>query len=299
MLLGVPAVVLMFAPACTQQVPEDPEYVSAIETWKTERDQGLRRADGWLTVVGLHWLKEGENVFGSDPGCAVPLPPGKAPDHAGTIEVKEDGVYLTVTSPDDAVTVEGEPVQSIELVKDVEGEPTIVELGSLRFYIIERGEKLGVRVKDLESEHLRDFTGVESYPIDSSWQVEAWFEPYDPLKPLKVPNTIGQVNESDCPGAVVFDRNGKEYRLDVLDAGDSYWIIFADETNGGDTYGGGRFLYTDGLPDDDGALVVDFNKAYNPPCVFTPHATCPLPPSGNRLALAVEAGEKMYGEEPH
>lgn len=278
--------------SCTKSAPVDPEYVAEIESWRTQRDEGLRKPDGWFSLVGLHWLEDGENVFGSDPGCAVPLPEGKAPRHAGVFTVRDDGVYLKATAP--GITVDGEPVEAMKMVKDVDGEPTVVELGSLRFYIIERGEQLGVRVKDTEAKALEEFSGIESYPIDPSWRINARFEPYDPPRTIKIPNVIGTVSESECPGEVVFERGGKEYRLDVLDAGESYWIIFGDQTNGGDTYGGGRFLYTDGLADENGNIVVDFNYAYDPPCAFTPYATCPLPPAGNNLALAVKAGEKMY-----
>jgi len=182
------------------------------------------------------------------------------------------------------------------LRSDAEGEPTLLRRGSVSFYLIKRGERLGVRVKDSRSPALLAFHGIDSYPIQLKWRVDARFEAYPAGKTIPVPNILGSVEQEKSPGAVVFDFEGREFRIDaVTESGtEDLFLIFGDQTNGVETYGGGRFLYA-APADKNGRVVLDFNKAYNPPCVFTPYATCPLPPPQNRLAIRVEAGEKKFG----
>ena len=199
-----------------------------------------------------------------------------------------------VLEPGVAATIDGAPARRATLVTDAAGEPTRVGLGSVSFYLIERDGRIGVRVKDLAHPHLADFRGVDRYPVDLRWRVEARFEPYDPPKAVPVPTVLGTISEQPSPGAVVFRVAARDHRIDALPGNDGeLFLVFGDETNGKETYGGGRFL--DALPPDGGRVVLDFNKAYNPPCAFTPFATCPLPPRQNKLALAVRAGEKKYG----
>jgi uncharacterized protein (DUF1684 family) len=185
----------------------------------------------------------------------------------------------------------------MDLQTDQSGEPTILQHGSLSFYVIQRNERLGVRVKDADAAALKSFHGLESFPFSESWRVAARFEPSSPPRHISVPNVLGNVTSEESPGALAFEYSGKTYRLDaVREAGtEDYFIIFGDATNGHETYGGGRFLYAS--PPKDGQTVLDFNKAYNPPCVFTPYATCPLPPPQNRLSIRIEAGEKSYRHE--
>jgi hypothetical protein len=289
------------APAAAAPAPHSPPdpYLQEIETWRRERDEGLRNPDGWLTLFGLFWLEEGENRFGSAPDNQIVFPAGRAPARAGTLRLAGGKVTLEA-APEAGITHEGKPVTTLALASDAaEGGATVLELGALRFHVIDRGGRLGVRARDRESPALAAFRGVESFPLAPAWRVEARFEPYDPPKPVPVPNILGTVEETPSPGAVVFDRDGKTYRIDALPGspeGDLF-LIFGDRTNGAETYGGGRFLVTP--PPAGGKVVVDFNKAYNPPCVFTAYATCPLPPRQNKLDLAVAAGEKMYGEAHH
>jgi uncharacterized protein (DUF1684 family) len=166
------------------------------------------------------------------------------------------------------------------------------------FYVINRNDRLAVRVKDSESPTRNGFQGVEAFPADPSWRVNAHFEAYPPGRTLQVPTILGTVDTMAEPGAVVFEHGGKTYRLDtVLEEGETdLFIIFGDLTNRHETYGGGRFLYAKPA-DAQGTVMLDFNRAYNPPCVFTPYATCPLPPPQNKLSVRVEAGEKMYGKQ--
>lgn len=274
--------------------PAADAYRRQIESWHAERLARLRSEDGWLTLVGLFWLEPGDNTVGSEPGSRVVLP-GKAPPRLGSIHLKGGAATLSVL-PGVAATHDGKPVTRLALRSDAEDEPTLVQYGSLSLYLIRRGERLGVRVKDAESRTRREFRGIETYPVDPKWRIPAHLEPYDPPKTIPVPNVLGKVDQETSPGALVFEHGGKTYRLDpVLERGTTdLFVIFGDLTNGRETYGAGRFLYAP--PPTAGKTVLDFNKAYNPPCVFTPYATCPLPPPGNRLPFRVEAGEKKYGE---
>jgi uncharacterized protein (DUF1684 family) len=274
-------------------------YPQEIAAWQKDREKGLRDENGWLTLVGLFWLDEGENRIGSDAGNKVIFPEGRGPAVAGTL-VRHGKEVRLVPAPGAGITVDGKPVTApLALAKDADGKPTLLRLGSLSFFVIERGDKVGVRVKDSKSPTLAAFHGLDFYPVQPAWRVEARFEPYKPAKKVAVANVLGQVSDEDSPGAVVFDWQGKTYRMDALPADDkgSLFLVFADQTNGKETYGAGRFLDTD--PPKDGKVVVDFNTAYNPPCAFTSFATCPLPPAQNHLAVRVEAGEKKFGEGHH
>jgi hypothetical protein len=279
------------------KVDSDAAWRQEVETFRKERVENLKKEDGWFSLVGLFWLDEGENAFGSDPGGKVILPEGKAPKLAGTLVRKGEAVELHA-APDAKITSDGKPVTTLALASDASGKPTIVEMGTLNFFVIQRGDRVGVRVKDKQSAALAAFHGLDTYPIQSAWRIDARFEPYNPPKPVKIPNILGQVIDDSSPGAIVFDWQGKTYRLDALGSSEEgLSLIFADETNGKETYGAGRFLETG--PPKDGKVVIDFNLAYNPPCAFTAFATCPLPPAQNKLALRVEAGEKKYAGHSH
>ncbi len=278
-------------------------YVSEIETWREGRLASLTADDGWLSLVGLYWLEPGTNTFGSTPDNSL-IFPQKAPAHAGTFQLA-DGKVTVEPAPGSGIELAdtpGEPVAGKVLASDAQGEPTVLELGSLRFYVIERGDRTGIRVKDTESPVKAAFAGLDYYPIDPAWKVEARLERV-PGATVPVPNVLGQVEDVPSPGTLVFQLPGgdRTLRLRPIQEGDSdeLFVVFGDSTNGRQTYGGGRFLYAD-PPGPDGRVVLDFNRAYNPPCAFTPFATCPLPPPGNKLPLAVTAGEKKYAHEvPH
>jgi uncharacterized protein (DUF1684 family) len=283
--------------ACGPAAARPPaEHRAEIEKWRARRLESLRKEDGWLSLVGLFWLEHGENRVGSDPSNRVVLPDGKAPRLLCWIDLAGERASVRV-APGGRVTHEGKPIHRLALSSDADGGPTVLRHGTLRFFLIRRGPRLGVRVKDSESEARRNFRGIESFPVDPAWRVAARFEPYDPPRPIAVPNVLGSPTSEISPGAVVFRAMGRTHRLDaVTETGsEELFLIFGDRTNGEETYGGGRFLYAP-RPDASGRVVVDFNKAYNPPCVFTPYATCPLPPPQNKLPIRIEAGEKTYGE---
>ena len=274
--------------------PDSAQHRRDIEAWRERRLASLKREDGWLTLVGLSWLEQGENAVGSDPKSRVALPAGKAPARLGTITLAGKEAAFSA-APGETVEVAGRMVSSTPLKTDVSGEPTVLRRGALHFYLIDRAGKIGVRVKDSESAALKAFHGIDSFPIDPRWRIEARVERHDTEKEIPVPNVLGAIYPEKSPATLVFDVGGKTYRLDAVDEeGTTDWfVIFGDQTNGRETYGGGRFLYVTppaaGTP-----AVIDFNKAYNPPCVFSPYATCPLPPPQNKIAVRIEAGEKSF-----
>ena len=275
----------------TDEKPFDLE--AETRAWHQKRIANLTSEDGWLSLVGLHWLKEGDNRVGSAEETEVVFPSG-TPAHLGTLTRKGGTVTMTA-QPGIALTRAGQPFTGGEL-GDSEGNQDVLALGSLRFYLIRRGEKLGIRVKDAEAPARKQFHGIPTWPASAAWRVEGRFEPAANPRKVPVPNVLGTVDEMTSPGTIVFKVNGEEYRLDPVQESptEQLFIIFGDLTNRTDSYGAGRFLYTD--PPKDGKVVLDFNRAYNPPCAFSPYATCPLPPPQNRMKLRVEAGEKRYGD---
>ncbi|RKG79568.1 DUF1684 domain-containing protein [Corallococcus exercitus] len=271
------------------------DVAAATQAWQAERLQRLTSPDGWLTLVGLTWLKEGEQKAGSAPDSEVPLP-APVPAQAGTFTRQGDTVRFQPAAGA-AFTLEGKPFTGGALKTDEKGAPDVLRLGSVSFQVIRRADRLGVRVKDAEAAARKQFHGIPLYPASAAWKVEARLVPDEKPRMLSVPTVLGTVEEMKSAGTLVFTVAGKEYRLmPVAEEGsDELFIIFGDETNRDATYGAGRFLEAP-LPDKDGRVVLDFNRAYNPPCAFTRFATCPLPPRGNRLALRVEAGEKRAGD---
>ena len=271
------------------------KYRAEIETWRSARFERLRREDSWLTLVGLFWLGDGENAFGSDSSNPIVFPAGKTPAKMGSI-LLSNGRASVRADPSAGLTSGGKPVTAMPLLSDAEGDPTVLTHGSVSFYLIRRGDRLGVRVKDSDTAARREFRGIDHFPVDPGWRLPARFEHSDPPRSIPIPNVLGAVTPEPSPGAVIFEIAGKTYRLDAVteEGSDELFLIFGDSTNGVETYGGGRFLYAPSPVN--GRTVVDFNKSYNPPCVFSPYATCPLPPPQNKLTVRVEAGEKSYGE---
>jgi uncharacterized protein (DUF1684 family) len=271
-------------------------YVEEVERWRAGRLARLTGPDGWLSLVGLAWLHEGENSIGSDPGNDVVLPHGKAPARLGSITVEGGRTTFALASGAAAtVTHRGGPVTEIELDDDLASTPTVLRLGSLSFLVIRREGRLGVRVRDRDSPARAAFAGIRAFPVDPRWRIEARFEPYRPERFVPVPTVLGTTQTYRMPGALAFEVHGLTHRLDAfLEEGETdLFIIFSDATSGIETFAGGRYLYAK-PPDDRGVVVLDFNRAYNPPCVFTPFATCALPLAQNRLGGRIEAGEMRY-----
>jgi uncharacterized protein len=270
--------------------PASDDIAASTRAWQERRLQRLQSEDGWLTLVGLGWLREGPNTAGSDGKSAVVFPEG-APAQVGTFV--RSGASVTF-QPAAGVTVlrDGRPFAGGRIKSDAAGEPDVLQVGRFRFEAIARLDRLGIRIKDPQARARKEFHGIPTYPPSARWRLQARWEPASPPVEIAVPNVLGQVERSPSPGTAVFTLDGKEYRLTpVLEEGSpDLFFVFGDETNRTETYGGGRFLYAD--PPKDGTVVLDFNRAYNPPCAFSAFSTCPLPPKQNRLALRVDAGEK-------
>jgi uncharacterized protein (DUF1684 family) len=252
---------------------EDSSYVRDIEQYRAQREASLKQDDGWLSVVGLFRLKQGVNRIGAAEIDDIALP-ASAPAHFGTITLAGDRVSYNGT----------------QLRPDVD----IIRTGTVSFFVIKRGNEHFIRVKDNDSKIRRDFTGLKWFPIDASWNIAAKFTPYDEPRIMMFDSQNGVKQTMRSPGYITFVRDGKEYRLEPVWEEEQLFFIFRDATSNRSTYGAARFLYA--APAKDGTVVLDFNKAINPPCAFTPYATCPLPPPQNRLTLAVTAGEKKYSD---
>ncbi len=275
-----------------------PSYEQELEQWKAKRLANLKSEDGWLSLIGLFWLKEGENRFGSEGTNEIVLPEGKAPAKAGTLRLAAGKVTLDPNPDAKIKTKDGQAVGAALALKsdDEEGGPTVLEMGSLTFHVVKRGERIGLRVKDRENPARDAFKGTDYYPVNKSWVVSARFEPYNPPKQVPILNVLGMETEETSPGVLAFEVDGRPYKLEALKekGEEQFFIIFADQTSGKETYGAGRYMYAD-PPGADGRVTLDFNRAYSPPCAFTKYATCPLPPQQNRLPIRVEAGERYLG----
>lgn len=288
---------LLLAVGCARDTFDEAAYIISVDTWHAEREAKLRSETGWLTLVGLHRLDVGEQSLGSDPAADVRLCV-KAPPQLGRLIVADAGLTFAAAPGQEVLLADTEPpvrVAEIALNSDREAEPTRLQSGSLVFFVIERGGELYLRVKDRESELLAGFTGIERYPVEPRWRVVARLE--GPATTVKVPNVLGQETTEPSPGRLSFNLDGRRYRLQPTgDPTRGLFIVFGDATNGHGTYPGGRFLGT-GPVGALGTVVLDFNRATNPPCVFTPYATCPLPAPGNVLPMPVTAGEKIWGTD--
>ncbi|HEY8537233.1 MAG TPA: DUF1684 domain-containing protein [Steroidobacteraceae bacterium] len=289
-LLTVCLVGLLASSSALADLPE-------LEQWRQQRLARLTSETGWLTLVGLYWLRPGENTFGRASTNRIVLDHPSLPTTVGKFLVR-DGRIQFEASAGARVTHDGKPVRSIALIPDSQGTPTTLAVGSLRFFIIERAGRLGVRVRDVDHPARKNFAGLEYFPARDDWIVDARFEPYPADRRIPILNILGMTEDMVAPGSIVFTKDGREFRLDaILEAPDDQelFIMFADATSGRETYGAGRYIYIP-LPKD-GRVTVDFNRAYNPPCAFNDFATCPLPPPQNRLPIRVEAGEKKYRGE--
>ncbi len=253
--------------------------------------KSLKAPDSWLSLAGLFWLKEGSNTFGTAQGNDFLIEKDRTPARIGAF-ILESGKVRFRAEKEVPVLCQGQPANDIEMADDSSRAPTTLRLGPLSWLIIKRGDRLGVRVKDAENPRIAQLQSIDSFAIDPAWKLEAVLEKYPEPKKIATRTVIGTVEEQASPGVLVFTFRGVRYRLLPWTAGNDLFVVFGDQTNGLETYGGGRFL-TVKKPDARGKTVIDFNMAYNPPCVFSSYATCPLPAPANRLPLRITAGEKM------
>jgi uncharacterized protein (DUF1684 family) len=272
----------------------DSAYQQSFDQWKSELVDDLKQE--WLPLAGLFWLKPGENTFGTDSKNAIVFP--KGPAHGGSFTLNGKTV-TAIFSTDSHAIIEGKPVTTVELRPDATGNPTVVELGSLRLHVIVRGEHVGIRLKDLDSDAARKYPRPQFFPLDLSYRVTATWLPSDGKQTVDVPNVLGDITPTPIAGTAVFKIDGHELRLTDLggEPDKGLFFVFGDLTSKTDTYPGGRFLKAG--PVTNGTVVLDFNRAYNPPCAVTAYATCPLAPKENRLSVAIQAGEEYDHKHSH
>ncbi|WP_461071367.1 DUF1684 domain-containing protein [Spirosoma horti] len=283
---------------------DGPSYKAQIDEWHQNRVKSLKSETGWLNLAGLFWLNEGKNSLGRGADFDLTFPAADAPAELGTLYLEKGEVRFAPNTAK-TVLVDGKPVSEPLVIFASNTKPTVLANGSLRWFIIKRGDKYGVRLRDLESSYLKEFQPIDRYPVDESWRVKARFEAPSSPKTIPIIDVLGITSQQPLAGTLVFERAGKTYRLDAVSEGEKLFILFGDNTNAHETYGSGRFLYADKPVSASGntdsvtekeLVTLDFNQAINPPCAFTPYATCPIPPKQNKLALAVTAGEKRYGD---
>ncbi len=294
------AVILMaalyIACQCPAQTAPDPAYQQSFDKWKTELVDD--RKQNWLTLAGLFWLRPGENAFGTDASNPIVLPTGSAAQHAGSFVLEGKDVTIKL-DPDVQAKIDGKVVTTAKLQPDISGKATVVELGGLRMKVIVRGERIGIRLKDLNNPAVSKYPGPVFFPLNLSYRVTATFVPSDGKKTVDVPNVLGDVTPTPVAGVVRFTLNGQPVELTDLggDPAKGLSFVFNDLTSKSETYPGGRFLDTE--PVANGTVILDFNEAYSPPCSVTPYATCPLAPKENRLTAAIPAGEKYDRAHGH
>mmetsp|Transcript_13194 Transcript_13194/g.37450 ORF Transcript_13194/g.37450 Transcript_13194/m.37450 type:complete len:285 (-) Transcript_13194:18-872(-) len=275
------------------------KLVEEVDKWVIEREKGLRDENGWLTLVGLLWVKEGKSTLGSAPTCDLVIESPHAANDLGVVELQGGVLYYTPPGLGAPVTHNGEPVTTrTEMKSDAQTDsPTTFRAGSVSWFALQRGDNWALRVKDSKSKVLQEFTGVDRFPTSLEYRVCAKWEPFATPKEVKVPTAIGS-EAGEAKGQFVFHLAGEECRLTAVGGAPEKrtMLVFADATSGNLTYGGGRFLWVDPVDSEQEMAVLDFNRAYNPPCIFTPFATCPRPLPENRLKVAINAGERTWPE---
>lgn len=287
-------VVSWFAGPITASDPEV-NYIASIEEWKVKRAEGLTSETGWPTIVGFHWLEPGATSFGADPENAMILPSGPARAGVLYLEEGENGVRVDIEGePGVVVLLNDVPMEGRSLLYEAGSDRVVVSVDQISFWILSRAGKLAVRIRDPESPLRKNFTGIDCFPIDQRYRVIGQLKP-EP-KQLLIPNIMGYEDSATSPGPVSFTLPDGTFELYPFqqNSSDSTELFFMleDKTSGIETYGGGRYFYS--VLEPDGTVLLDFNKFYNPPCVFSPFATCGLPPEENRLPIAVRVGEKQY-----
>ena len=267
-------------------------YEKEIDAWRQKRVASLKAENGWLNLAGLFWLQQGKNSFGSGDDVQIRFPKNSISQHTGYFEWKGSTVTIHIEDSSD-IKVNGKSAKQAIVFSSDSNKTPVLSYGSLKWTIIKREEKIGIRLREINSPLAKEFEGTARFVTDSSWKIKAYLKKPEKQTNVFITNIIGQTNAQESPGKLVFTYAGKEYSLDALLEGKELFVIFGDATSGKETYPSGRFLYAE-LPDVNGYTILDFNKAFNPPCAFTPYATCPLPPKQNILPFSISAGEKMY-----
>jgi uncharacterized protein (DUF1684 family) len=288
-----------------EEAPADP-YLAEITKFRQDREATLKGNTGWLTIAGLWFLTQPQTTFGSDPLNDIVFP-ASAPPRAGTFELR-DGKVTVRAAEGVTFQLDGKSLTTAELKSDVPGPADRLSLGSdLQFWVHNSGDRLSIRLRDQNSSLRKDFAGLKWFPIDPAYRVEATYTPHEKPRIVDVASLVGDTDKTPIPGIVTFTLKGQQYTLEPFaEPGDpQFWFVFRDLTSQKETYPAARFLYAPapGSTSADasarqagGTMILDFNKAVNPPCAYNPYTTCPLPTEQNRLRIRVEAGEMRYGE---
>ena len=283
------AVLLFACNAATPVITDETAYLEEVESWQQQRLERLKSENGWLNLAGLFWLEEGENSFGSDESNDIVFP-AKADPYCGTLTLNKGEVILKITEGV-IISVNDSLITEMDLVDDHEKNTTRLQQGELAWYIINRDNRYGIRLRDHKHPRIEELDHIPSYPVQTSYVIEARLVPFETPDTITVATPVEGYTESyQVPGTLNFNLHGQDLVLHPFTSGEGYFLVIADETTGVETYGAGRFMYA--APDSTGRIILDFNKAYNPPCAFSPFATCPMPPRENFLTVAIEAGEK-------
>jgi uncharacterized protein (DUF1684 family) len=265
--------------------------------WRKKRDKEMRAPTSWLNIAGLYWLEEGENAFGTSGKNPIKLPEGSAPQVAGRFYL-DNGTVSVIAEQGIPLKVDGKTIHRFELKADDTGKPDIVELNNLRMWVIQRFDMYAIRLRDLDHLPYKNYTGLDFFTPNEKYRVQAEFQAFAKPKKLEVGTAVGKNTVMDTPGYVTFKIDGTLYRLEAFSADpQTLFFIFGDETNGKETYEASRFMNARIL--ENGKVDLNFNRAYNPPCAYTPFATCPLPPPQNQLKIRILAGEKKYPGSHH
>jgi len=300
-LAAVIALALILPGLAVRAATEDTAWQTELASWRAQRAAGLQAPEGWLSLIGLDWLQPGDNSFGSDADNRIQLP-AKTPAHIGVVRLEKSTLRLLPPAGGfpKSLLVDGRPAQEQPLATDDAETPSKLTIGTITIILINRDDRFALRIKDEQAPTRVGFHGLHWYPPNAAYRVRARWIPYNPPKVLDIPTVLGTTTHLPAPGAAEFTIDGQTVRLEpVLEdpKATELFFIMRDATSKTTTYGAGRFLYTE-LPDHGvaqaGELWLDFNRAVNPPCAFTAYATCPLPPTQNRLTIAIPAGEQRY-----
>ena len=270
-------------------------YERTIKDWRVGRVQRLTKPDGWLSLVGMHWIEIGETRVGSGQDNGTRLAAG--PAHIGVVKLEKEGVVRFTPEAGGDITIDGQPASGGAVLAtdaDPTRDPSVVGFnkGDASFIVIKRGDRYALRVRNALAPTRTGFPGLAYFPIDPAFRFRARFTPHAAGSKIDIINILGIVEPMDNPGTLSFDKDGKSFTVETVDEGDHrLFFVYADRTSGHESYAASRFLYAD-YPDRTGMTTLDFNKGYNPPCAFTAYSTCPMPPLQNRLDLAITAGEK-------
>lgn len=269
-------------------------YQANVERWHQQRIDSLLSEEGWLNLAGLYWLEPGVNTFGTGADRDIQFPEGSVSPNAGIFMLINNRVTARF-HPHANILVNGLKVFEATIFDPESTEKITMDHENYRWIIIRREDKFGIRLRDLKHPRLKKFNGIERFPVNSDFRFEATLQVSDTIRTIEITNVLGQVTRQYSPGTLRFAHQGKSYTLDVIDEGNGgdYFVVFGDQTNGKTTYDAGRFLYVP-RPGADGLVMLDFNQSINPPCAFSPFATCPLPPPQNHIDLMVESGEKKF-----